>query len=283
MNQEELEVQTPVQTPPTHQRYKWEDEVEALQEKINKLDEKIKREIQEARRSRETVPTPRLQDDLYHCFEKCSQEHPEQDNVTLHNLRSIQQVLRTNSLTSDQELEENMKLSELLTNHWELEAIGLAETTPRTSGNKEPPPDKWTPAQRAIDDKMKVIFLPDEGKYQMSIPWKDGEKPNFRNNRTPVRLRQEGQLKKLPAEQREKVDNIFNGYLEKSYIRHLENFEVQDQDSRYLPYFCVCDEHKETTPVRIVWDCRAVYHGKSLNSEIEDTPNRLQDLFRVLL
>ena len=40
---------------------------------------------------------------------------------------------------------------------------------------------------------------------------------------------------------------------------------------------------KETTPVRIVWDCKAVYHGKSLNTEIEETPNRLQDLFKVLL
>jgi hypothetical protein len=43
----------------------------------------------------------------------------------------------------------------------------------------------------------------------------------------------------------------------------------------------VVDETKDTTPVRVVWDCKAVYHGKSLNSEIADTPNRLQNIFYV--
>jgi len=210
-------------------------------------------------------------------------EHAEQDCVTWHAL----QVLGTEEFDTqghdDQLIEEHRKLEELLSRHWEMEAVGLAEKIARTSGNKEPTEDKWSAAQRAIDDKMKIVYLAEEKKFQMSIPWKDGDKPNFRCNRLPVWRRQEGHLRKLPTDRREKVDEIFRGYKEKDYVRPLEGREKEDQDSRYLPYFCVCDEAKITTPVRVVWDCRAVYYGKSLNSEIEETPNRLQDLFKILL
>ena len=183
----------------------------------------------------------------------------------------------------ERRIEENLELERLIKLQWEMEAVGLAERKPRTASNSEPTPEQWTPVQKAIDDRMKVVYLPEEKKFQMTIPWKNGEKPNFRCNRAAVKRRQEDTLNKLPPERLEKVRAIFQNYLEKDYIRKLETHEVFDEDTRYLPFFCVCDETKDTTPVRVVWDCRAIYHGKSLNSEIEDTPNRLQDLFRVLL
>jgi hypothetical protein len=164
-----------------------------------------------------------------------------------------------------------------------MEAVGLAEVKPRTAANSEPTPEQWTPAQKAMDDRMKVIYLPEEKKFQLTIPWKDGDKPNFRCNRIQVIRRQNDVERKLPSERLEKVRAIFQNYLEKDYVRKLEKHEIFDENTRYLPFFCVCDETKDTTPVRVVWDCKALYHGKSLNSEIEDTPNRLQDLFRVLL
>ena len=174
-------------------------------------------------------------------------------------------------------------LESLLRKQWEMEAVGLAEKTPRTAGNSEPTRDQWTPAQKAIDNKMKIIYLEDERKFQMSIPWKDGELPNFRNNRVHVKARQDKLMRNLPPERLEKVRAIFRGYEEKDYVSRLTPAQWYEPVARYLPFFTVCDENKETTPVRVVWDCKAVYHGKSLNSEIEDTPNRLQDLFRVLL
>ena len=180
-------------------------------------------------------------------------------------------------------IEENQELERLIRQHWEMEAVGLAEVKPRTAANSEPTPEQWTPAQKAVDDRMKVVYLPEEKKFQMTIPWKAGDKPNFRCNRIQVKRRQEDTLNKLPPERLEKVRAIFQNYLEKDYVRKLEPHEIFDEETRYLPFFCVCDETKDTTPVRVVWDCRAIYHGRSLNSEIEDTPNRLQDLFRVLL
>ena len=184
---------------------------------------------------------------------------------------------------NEERIRENQELERLIRYQWEMDAVGLAEKKPRTAANSEPTQDQWTPAQRAIDERMRIIYLPEEGRFQMTIPWKDGEKPNFRCNRIPVLRRQADTIAKLPPERKEKVDAIFTGYLEKDYIRPLTHAEIFEQDCRYLPFFFVCDESKETTPMRIVWDCRAVFYGKSLNSEIEDTPNRLQDLFRVLM
>ena len=174
-------------------------------------------------------------------------------------------------------------LETLLRRQWEMEAVGLAEKKPRIAGNAEPSKEQWTPAQKAIDDRMRIIYLEDKKKFQMTIPWKDGEQPNFRNNRSHVKMRQDKLMRNLSTENMVKVRAIFSGYEEKDYVSRLNPADWYEPMSRYLPFFTVCDPNKDTTPMRVVWDCRAVYHGKSLNSEIEDTPNRLQDLFRVLL
>ena len=157
----------------------------------------------------------------------------------------------------------------------------MAESRVRTTLHSDQPQNRWTPAQKELDDRMGIRYLPDRKQFEMKIPWKAGEKPNFKCNRLAVKRRQDAVLNKLTPERKEKVLQIFEGYLAKDYIRPLRSAEVVDLDSRYLPFFCVVDETKDTTPVRVVWDCRAVYHGKSLNSEIEDTPNRLQNIFFV--
>jgi len=173
------------------------------------------------------------------------------------------------------------ELNDLMQKHWELEAIGLLEKAPRISSVKDPCPRGWSAAEVELDERMKVIYVEEKGQFQMSIPWKLS-RPQFQSNRFAVKRRQESTLRNLGA-RLENVRKIFEGYLAKGYIRRLEYWEMQETDCRYLPFFCVIDESKDTTPVRIVWDCKAVYDGKSLNSEIELTPNRLQDLFKVLL
>ena len=49
-----------------------------------------------------------------------------------------------------------------------------------------------------------------------------------------------------------------------------------------MPWFPVIDRSRDSTPVRLVFDAAARdKSGKSLNSEIELTPNRLQDLLKI--
>ena len=115
----------------------------------------------------------------------------------------------------------------------------------------------------------------------MSIPWKQ-TKPNLKNNRQVVKRLQECSLRQI-MHRMAKVHRIFEGYLAKGYICKLDGWETLETDCCYLPFFFVINKENDTTPVRIVWDCQAAHNGRSLNSEIELTPNRLQDLFKVLL
>ena len=115
----------------------------------------------------------------------------------------------------------------------------------------------------------------------MSIPWKDDPPKFWKSNRASVKQRQDGVTQRL-GDKIVHLEKIFNGYLEKGYIRKLRKEEISEDNTFYLPFFTVLREDS-TTPVRIVWDCAARYGGKSLNSEIMPTPNCLQPLFKVLM
>ena len=180
--------------------------------------------------------------------------------------------------------EESDELNQLLQKNWELEAVGLVERVPRFSGDiKEKPVKNWTKAEIELDDRLKCVYLPADKQFQISIPWRQGDKPHFQNNRDSVVKRTTDMFNKLQPHQQDKVRDIFKGYEEKGYIRKLAPGEIKEADVFYLPFFCVKKDENPTTPVRIVWDCAAKYFGRSLNSEIELTPNRLQDLFKLLL
>ena len=180
----------------------------------------------------------------------------------------------------------NQQLKKLMEKHWELEAIGLVKKILRFSNDlKEKSTRVWTKSEKDWDDKIKVIFLEKEKQFQMSIPWKN-PRPDFKSNKSQIRAcrgKQEEQLEKMEGHQKARVREIFKGYLDLGYNRKLKEYETYERDTFYLPYFCVIDKERDKTPIRIVWDCAAQTDSKSLNSEIVLTPNRLQDLFKVLL
>ena len=182
-------------------------------------------------------------------------------------------------------IENNEKLHELdvlIKKNWEIESLGLVEKIPRFSNElKHNPSQHWTKSEQLAASKMNVKYLPELKQFQISIPWKD-DPPNFsKSNRAEVKARQDGVCNRL-GEKISAAQKIFDGYLEKGYIRKLEKHEIYEQRVFYLPFFTVVKE-ESTTPVRIVWDCAAKFFGRSLNSEIMPTPNCLQNLFTVLL
>jgi hypothetical protein len=199
-------------------------------------------------------------------------------------LRTYLSMKPTIDFDSERKLE---ALHDLVAKHWELEAIGLVEKIPTFSGDmKEKPVKHWSKSEIESDEKLKVTYLEDQKQFQMSIPWKKA-RPDLPNNRFEVLSRQTKVFAKYSAEEQALITKQFDSYLQKGYIRKLEPKEKYDADAFYLPFFWVVNSKSETTPVRIVWDCAAKFghHGvkKSLNSEIELTPNRLQDLFKLLL
>ena len=172
-------------------------------------------------------------------------------------------------------------LDELIRKSWEIEALGLVEKTQKITTDYKDPSAGWTKAEKLAAEKMNITYLPDCKQFQMSIPWKDDPPKFFKSNRAAVKARQDGVCNRL-GDKVVHLEKIFEGYLEKGYVRKLSKAESMEDNVFYLPFFTVLREDS-TTPVRIVWDCAARYGGKSLNSEILATPNCLQPLFKVLM
>ena len=178
----------------------------------------------------------------------------------------------------------------LVEKFWELEHIGIKDhiSSPGMSKNSPRPPEEWSPQETAVDAKMPVVRDDKGNFYVCSIPWKTNP-PNLRNNLNEVKNRQENVndpqklLKKKTSI--EALDEIFLSQIKKGYIEEITDPEdVLRPDCNYIPYFPVVREERSSTKVRIVFDAAARNKEKiSLNSQIEKGPNRLQDLFGILL
>ena len=180
----------------------------------------------------------------------------------------------------------NIDLVRMVEQLWEIEHLNLREQAPKFSNIiKSKPFENWTEGQKILDEKLKVVYLPDKKQFQVSMPWKEG-RPTLKSNRRRVELRQqrcEHDLVKSGTSLKE-IQEIFDGYIKKGYVRKLSTEEMSETDAFYLPWFAVIDRSRDSTQCRIVFDAAAKDRtGRSLNSEILLTPNRLQDLFRILL
>ncbi len=156
------------------------------------------------------------------------------------------------------------------------------------SKNFRRPKEEWSPHELAVDAKMSVVRIDAGNYYVCSIPWKTIP-PQLRNNLSAVKQRQErtnsdAQLK-AKGTSKEAVDAIFLDQIKKGYIEEITDLaEINREDCNYIPYFPVVRLDKSTSKVRIVFDAAAKNRDKmSLNSQIDKGPNRLQDLFGILL
>jgi hypothetical protein len=179
-------------------------------------------------------------------------------------------------------------LEKLLQRQFDIENLGTLEEEPSPfpSSNQGPKdPGKWSPDERFADTMMSVKPVSDNGLsfFEGKIPWKRGHHSRLQENARAVRLRQDtthapDKLRKKGVDISE-IDAIIGGYLEKGYIEPVPKSE-EDQ-GWYLPFFEVVNRQK-STPIRLVFDAKAKYRGTSLNNQILDTPNRLNDLTIVL-
>ena len=119
-----------------------------------------------------------------------------------------------------------------------------------------------------------------EGRYEIGIPWKDGE-PKFKSNDDMAFSR----LKNLEISLAKKPDiasaygKIIEDYLEKGYIKKISS---TNDEQWLLPHFAVVNNKKTSTKVRIVFDAAAKHNGKSLNDAIYSGPKLQRELVDVL-
>jgi hypothetical protein len=176
-------------------------------------------------------------------------------------------------------------LDELVTREFELEHFGMQEKeAPYAKGFNGGPKDPatWSPAEKKADDSLKVKYI--DGYYEVNIPWLPNHEEKLHGNFNSVRIRQENSHTEKALEKKgvkiEEIDAIIQGYLDKGYIEKVP--EKQKTQGWYLPFFEVVNREK-STPIRLVFDAKATYGKISLNNQIKNTPNRLNDLVLTLM
>ena len=76
---------------------------------------------------------------------------------------------------------------------------------------------------------------------------------------------------------------IIEKYLDKGYVRKIDNFEEKPIVKWYLPHFAVVRNDRATTKTGVVFDASAKFNGVSLNDTICQGPKLQRELIDVLL
>ena len=85
-----------------------------------------------------------------------------------------------------------------------------------------------------------------------------------------------------PAEVASAYGEIIEKYLDKGYVRKINNFEEKPIVRWYLPHFVVVRNDCTTTKTHVVFDASAKFNGVSLNDMICQGPKLQRELIDVL-
>lgn len=157
---------------------------------------------------------------------------------------------------------------------WEVENCGTESHDTKIFTEEE------NEALRKLEDSISYTGE----RYKVGVPWKDN-KPELPDNRHTAMSRlcnTENKLKKDAVVGTEYAQTI-QAYVEKGYLRKVQQDEASPPEVWYLPHFPVVRMDKTTTKVRIVFDCSAKTDGVSLNDVIYAGPKLQTDLFDVLI
>jgi len=162
----------------------------------------------------------------------------------------------------------------LLKRFWDLESIGIIST-----GQPQ-----LTPEDKLAWDKVNKSLKFNGQHYEVAVPWRD-ERPQLPNNLPMAKKRLVSTERKLMKDKEVAVayQQVFNGYLDKKYIRCVPEDEPTLDCQWILPHFPVVRPDKATTKVRIVFDGSAPFEGKSLNTEALTGPKLQSDVFDILV
>ena len=162
---------------------------------------------------------------------------------------------------------------DILRKFWELEALGIKETSEKQA---------MTADERVATATVAGSLKFENGLYEVGIPWKDGE-PKLTSNYEAALLRlqsQEKSLRKRDPSILEAYSKVFKDYEKKGYIQKVSKSDVEQQ--RFLPHFQVIKPSKDTTKVRVVFDAAMKHDGKSLNDSIRSGPKLQREIVDVL-
>ena len=135
-------------------------------------------------------------------------------------------------------------------------------------------------ALKKVEQSLKYI----NGRYHVAIPWTKDE-PEVANNYDMALRRLQNTERRLTkdTELAEVYSGIIEQYVEKGYIRKVQESGKRPTKAWYFPHFPVLRPDKPTTKTRIVFDASAKNDGVSLSDETHQGPKLQRDFFNILI
>ena len=175
-------------------------------------------------------------------------------------------LITTHVLKADALQPELNPLDDTLRSFWELESLGI-----------------HGPERTVHDEFVDAISFKD-GRYQVSLPWKEFHKPLPDHYQLSLK-RLWGLLRRLrqnPTVLRE-YDHIIRDQLKMGIVEPVTEESPTSNQLHYLPHHAVVRSDKSTTKVRVVYDASAKSDGPSLNECLHTGPKFNQHILDILL
>ncbi len=175
-------------------------------------------------------------------------------------------LVTTHVLSVDMQQSDSMALDKCLRSFWELESLGIREP------------------QKTIYDEFADDITFRDGRYEVSLPWKEFHDP-LPNNYLLSQSRLRGllhRLKQNPAIFHE-YDEIIRTQLKNGIIEPASEIVSTSRKLHYLPHHAVIRNDKTTTKLRVVYDASAKANGPSLNDCLLTGPKFNQKILDRLI
>lgn len=179
-------------------------------------------------------------------------------------------TLVTHSLHVDTVLfQDTQILDDRLKAFWDLESFGISNL------------------ERTVYDEFQDKIQFSNGRYEVSLPWKDPHPPLPDNHHLSLK-RLQGLLQRLRHDRKVlfEYDSIIKEQERLGIIERVELGGVDEppgEKIHYLPHHAVVRRDKETSKVRVVYDASARSTGPSLNDCLHPGPKFDQRIFDLLL
>ena len=169
-------------------------------------------------------------------------------------------VLRVDAGSCDTGMDEQLKA------FWELESLGVREN------------------EDSVLDNFKESISFRDGRYQVSLPWKESHAPLADNYLHSLR-RLRGllqRLKQYPSILAE-YDALIKDQLSRGVVEVVHETARPTNELYYMPHHAVTRQDKETTKLRIMYDASAKAEGHSLNDCLYAGPKYNQNILDIIL
>lgn len=133
---------------------------------------------------------------------------------------------------------------------------------------------------------METTVTTHDGKYMVALPWRHNPM-HLPNNRVVAEARLRYLKRKLnsDANLKEAYANTVNDYIHKGYAAKVDDRQSTEEKPSgvwYLPHHPVHNPNKPGK-LRVVFDCAAKYQGTSLNANLLQGPDMMNNLVGVLI